>query len=458
MTDAEKENQSIKIRIDLDNVKDPLDMTPEERKEYWAEWQVARKQIDEKLMQLMNTYRTTILEGQLSLFQEEEEPPRPSDQSEPAAPKKKGRTKKEAITATRDARKNAFEIGALMSINGHATSFSSDDLKNALNAFSIKRLPDLKDRAPVFDDTGKLNVISLGQEKLAKISSLDEAFLMGILSAVILTPDDNSNSLILYLPGFMGELSIDPRGFSNALERKRDSTMQELRLQKFMEKLLPYEEFVGETIDGSFYRVAAFQSYDSASETVTITTPYLFAVRRIAEAAAEKEKGKPTLNKLFHGDIATEQNWAAVELANRILSGVERRGKYTSPPWRCQFTTLVSDCPQLSSELYAIEKHSDYVLDENGLPIKDKKTGKDKKYNRSQAYNSKLKQVFEAAYRIILEKSDAPLKYRNFKIPYTVRKTAAGTEIRAYDIPTKSTMRRNLVITHDGIIDNWKAL
>ena len=81
MTDAEKENQSIKIRIDLDDVKDPLDMTPEEREQSRA---ATKELVDNMKDVLLDMARYVIsasldaepdnaaLDGQLSLFQQDQ--------------------------------------------------------------------------------------------------------------------------------------------------------------------------------------------------------------------------------------------------------------------------------------------------------------------------------------------------------------------------------------------------
>ena len=369
-------------------------------------------------------------------------------------------------------RRAAMEKGALMSIGGRIASYSEDDMKDALNAFSIMRLPKNVNKETAFDGTGKLNFLALGENPLEGLESIHTAFLMAIVQAVTLSPDDAANTITFYVPTVCRDLGIDPRSYSKKREK---APLQELRFNAMLERLLPFDSLVGRTPDGSYYRVLSFVSYEQASETMTISTPYLFKLNEIIRERAGKLRHSQ-LNRLFHGDVVTEPNRAAVELANRILYGIENRGAradyktYLADPaikkkiitstdekgnrtttttvfdtqpqqqeepiedakrvtYKVKFSTLISDCPQLFDELTAIESRD----------------GKGK----AQAYNSKLKQVFEAAYRIIMEKSDAPAKYLDFSIPMTQR-THNGKRITSYDIPTKSTVGRYLIITHNG--------
>ena len=87
----------------------------------------------------------------------------------------------------------------------------------------------------------------------------------------------------------------------------------------------PFDALVGRTPDGSFYRVLSFGGYDKGSETLTISTPYLYRLKAIAEQRASGQN-HPQLNRLLHSTVVNEPNRAAVELANRILTGIVTRG------------------------------------------------------------------------------------------------------------------------------------
>ena len=89
------------------------------------------------------------------------------------------------------------------------------------------------------------------------------------------------------------------------------------------------------------------------------------------------------------------------------------------------FQAVIDDCPQIRSELQAI-------LGSNST-------------HKTQLYNTKLKKTFRAAYRIIMEKSDAPEIYKNF---HFVRNEYIS-EVMA---PTKSTVKTQIIIQHSGKI------
>ena len=109
--------------------------------------------------------------------------------------------------------------------------------------------------------------------------------------------------------------------------------------------------------------------------------------------------------------------------------------------WSTKFSTLVSECPQLKSEIDAI-RNEPIERDETGRIIKGA--------NKSQRINKKLQDVFTAAIRIILEKSDAPEYYREFRIePMTKPQKGSGKK-PAFICPKNSTLNDKITITHYG--------
>lgn len=118
-----------------------------------------------------------------------------------------------------------------------------------------------------------------------------------------------------------------------------------------------------------------------------------------------------------------------------------------------KFQTLIDDCPQLKNELDEIingKGKAEREAEERGASAEEIKQAraKDKK-TIPQRVNKKLKDVFTAAFRIIAEKSDAPARYLDFTLPTTTR-TVKGKKSKAYDVPTKSTLSRYMIITHKG--------
>ena len=394
-------------------------------------------------------------------------------------------------------RSAAVEKGALMTIGGRIASYSTDDLKDALNAYSIYRLPSNVDRKQAFDDTGKLNALMLQDKPLEGLTQIHTAFLMAVVQAVSLAQiDDGDNTISFYLPAICRDLRIDPRTYSS--KRKAGQDYAEMRLAAMLDMITPFDPLVGRTPDGSFYRVLTFESYDKGSDTMTISTPYLYRLKVIAEQRATGQK-HPQLNRLMHSSVVNEPNRAAVELANRILTGIVTRGvradyrTYKAEPkvakktvtrtskdgqrtttttvydtdsqpddapaptktvtYKVKYQTLIDDCPQLKSELDEIingKGKAEREAEERNASAEEIKKAREKdKKNIPQRVNKKLKDVFTAAFRIIAEKSDAPARYLDFTLPTTTR-TVNGKKSKAYDVPTKSTLARYMVITHRG--------
>lgn len=394
-------------------------------------------------------------------------------------------------------RSAAVEKGALMTIGGRIASYSTDDLKDALNAYSIYRLPSNVDRKQAFDDTGKLNALMLQDKPLEGLTQIHTAFLMAVVQAVSLAPiDDGDNTISFYLPAICRDLRIDPRTYSS--KRKAGQDYAEMRLAAMLDMITPFDPFVGLAPDGSFYRVLTFASYDKGSETMTLSTPYFYRLKAIVKQRATGQK-HPQLNRLMHSSVVNEPNRAAVELANRILTGIVTRGvradyrTYKAEPkvakktvtrtskdgqrtttttvydtdsqpddapaptktvtYKVKYQTLIDDCPQLKNELDEIingKGKAEREAEERNASAEEIKKAREKdKKTIPQRVNKKLKDVFTAAFRIIAEKSDAPARYLDFTLPTTTR-TVKGKKSKAYDVPTKSTLARYMVITHRG--------
>lgn len=351
------------------------------------------------------------------------------------------------------ARGLAEERGAIITTDGHVSSFSSDLFVNAFTSKNIYKLPDGTDKNKVFDNNGLLNTLAQPTDELQSLEEIHTAFLMTACEYVRLTEDDGSHTFKMYLPG----LDLDGRTHSKERSKNTPAVRSEARINYIKNAAAPFDPLVGYTPNGSFYRVLALLEYDAESETATFAAPYIFKIKEMAE---DERPHHSAYNKLFHADIINEPNKAAVELANRLLNGVLRLGNTPDVQrnkkrfmreherqislfdnedmaamgvdnkkitYRIKYTSLLEDCPQLTHILQEI-------LDS------DSKT----KY---QAYNSKLKQTFEQAYRIIMEKSDAPTYYEKFTLPGKYDKKG---KLLKYITPTKSTLNSTLIIKHYG--------
>ena len=362
-------------------------------------------------------------------------------------------------------RQKAIDQGALITMENHVAAFSEVDLQNALTSAQIFQLPD-KDETMFDKDTGQLNpmLAEKAKDKLQKMTKLHTAFLFAVTQLFLLQSSETENGLLsFYVPAICRELHIDIREYST--KRKKDTGKQlptaEAQAEKIISLITPFDSLVGKTKDGSYYRVLAFHGYDESTKTITISAPYIQKLLQTGD--------KSKLNRLLHSSVVNERNQGAVELASRILAGVLRRGgapdpKQTRKPtptktvrktkegdtvttffeapqkkaqgkrvisYRPKFQTIIDDCPQLLSELDDIEKK------------------KDETKNWRQLYNNKLKYAFESAYKIIMEKSEAPYYFENFRFE-DINPTTG--KLRP---PTYSTLNRKLVITHTGRNKNY---
>lgn len=368
----------------------------------------------------------------------------------------------EKKTAARSKAK-ATEKGITLTAGGHIASFTADQFLRSLTTDEIFSLPGGA-TAEYFDESGKLNmaVVTQRDKKLQNITALHSAFFMDILQRVITKVENDPYSdgpIEIYLPRFFTETGIDPRPDGKTRKKQKEELegqlalpLGEQRLSKILEISGPFDPLVGRTPEGNYYRVLAFESYDSETETAYYRSPYL---TRLVEAQAEAHHGN--YNLLLHSTAVNERNKAAVELASVILTGVIKRG-YGADPIQAQpkkkqtvTTTAPDGTKKKTVTEYEIQpapaakqrpityrvKYSTLIerspLLRNALQaILDDKTKK----NKNQLYNTKLKQTFEAAARIIMEKSDAPAKYKNLRIKSVT--------------PTKSTLNQLFIIQHDG--------
>lgn len=374
-------------------------------------------------------------------------------------------------------REGAFSSGetALATISERSLGF--DYFTSAV----IKMLPpdaenlmtDKQGRINLYDLTGGNTPI---EEVLQEVDQLHTAFLMWLLAIAWNTEDireKNSGNAIMqiYLPKILSDMGIDPRPHewdkATGKNKKRDSskTMAELRLDKFMEFINPLRN-VAAFFDGDLYPIVGFYQYNVKSETVYIYAPYMYRLVEYAKLNATKHAA---IQNIFHADIMTE-NQIAVEVANRIAMGLIQRGvtrpdvdtwqtdrqlisktttitpngrKTTKEEYapvqdpdiidrprkkeriftfRIRFSALIDDCPQLKNELDKIRNSADE--------------------HKSQKANNKLRDVFNAVIRIIMEKSEIPHYYKNL--------TIRTGKFETFKAPTNSTLSDYFIISHNG--------
>ena len=382
--------------------------------------------------------------------------------------------------ATSSRLKKAKDEDVLTTLDGRLVAFSSTALKDILTSNHIKRLPSVFEdneerRNKAFDKRGKLQPLALGDADLQAITSTHTAFLMAVASMIYkmdVYPDETSTTLSLYVPTVLRELGIESRpdgktrkaqndadaaaGIVLTKEQRTERGMQQ-RKETMLNLVNPFDTLVGVMPNGSIYRLLTLSEYDADKEVMTISAPFLFELRRYAE----RLKG-PQIHRFLHSTVANEPNDAAVELASHILGCLVRRGntafvdnwnlvpeervegKHAPVVYRVKYATLIDECPQLRDELREIERDTSNKF-------------------RSQYYNNKLKRTFEAAFRIIEEKSELPQRCKDLHLPKTSKlvtvKKNGKTEkvmVESYVTPTKSCLtsggkKSYMVIYHWGL-------
>lgn len=246
----------------------------------------------------------------------------------------------------------------------------------------------------ILDEQGRFNLYDLTggnkdvREVLQEVDKLHTAFLMWLLGLAWNNSDireTNSGNAIMpvYLPAVLESMKIDPRPRERDKQtkelKKRDTSksLAELRRDKFMEFIRPLlntAAFFGDDL----YQIVGFYSYNAESETMYITTPYMF---RLVEYAKLHATRFSSIKNIFHADIMTESQ-TAVEVADRIAMGVITRGVTTPDadtyrnakkrkPIKKKTTTTAADGTKTVEELtFAPEQEttvSKSRTDENGI-------------------------------------------------------------------------------------------
>ena len=290
--------------------------------------------------------------------------------------------------------------------------------------------------------------ITLFQQSKNEIEEL-HAQVIGILFAIFINQaeekDDaeepqnraESQTISFYAPDFCRKAGIDPREYS--AKRDKSTSIKDLRWHAIVKRLKPLETVMGKSLDGVWYRILTIESYDREREIIKVRMPYLSKIYEILTVKTLEEK-HGQINTLFSSTVINEPNSAAFELANYLLNQLLQLGNYGKDRhgiirYNTKYTTLISNCPQLQRALDKIQTEGNATT-------------------RTQAYNAKLKQTFEAAYRIIYTKSDAQDFFIDFQINGVKSwKTTAknGRNVPPnFRIPTKTQINDKLVITHRG--------
>ena len=183
--------------------------------------------------------------------------------------------------------------------------------------------------------------------------------------------------------------------------------------------------------DTTEYKLISVHAYNPETEVLYFVSPYLqkLIAALIGKEAEKIESGYHYYNwqcDLLHATAANERNPAAVEMAARILVGLQQRGLKPEPKlkqnkgktftdeteviYKITCKRLIQDCPQIREKLKAQATAS--------------------------LKTQTLKRTFAAMYRILKKKTDLFAYYTD----------VALTEA----IPTSKTLDTEIIITHHG--------
>lgn len=342
----------------------------------------------------------------------------------------------------------AREQGALQTINSHISYASENELDKIFTGYYVKQLP----------SGNNADIISIEDVKSMKDVYNAHPGIMGfILRAAYLAYIDeeekNDNTIKLQVTPICRELGIEYRPYDKEDRQKLKNEIRtvadrnEARMNVLASTIRPLELYYLR-LNNKLYRMISIEEYDLRSDVMTIRAPAFF---KMLENISSRIVKHGQFNHYFHGSVANEENTAAVELAQYLGNKLLQMGE-TKNVYAVKYSTLIQNNPQLKQELDAINNHGPMLehKDKDGNVIK--KT----KYNRTQTYNATLKRTLETAYRIILEKSDFPAAYIDFKIngvsKWADDKSTGDRRVasKKFKIPTKTRLGDTLKITHKG--------
>lgn len=330
--------------------------------------------------------------------------------------------------ARSDANKEAAQKAGAAAKSGAITTIGErlfiPTLKQYQNAFITTDNPAAK--AGLFRVEND-NETGTGKRYLA--INIDIPFLQGLAKSVYLDALNGGNGEIeIYFPTLAKELGLNLSKYNDTEGRTEARTAYILNTIKEIETV--WGVLPG-TIDDTVYRLISVYAYNPTTEVLTFTSPYLRKLINDNMTLEQKqiEGGKkfaPWQCDLLHSTAVAERNKAAVEMATRILVGVQQRG--TTPDaklagnkkkhykdeqavtYKITCRGLIQDCPQIRERLKAQKKTSNKTVT--------------------------LQRAFAAMYRILKKKSDLFTYYKDLHIK----------EIS----PTMSTLDAFITVTHHG--------
>ena len=346
----------------------------------------------------------------------------------------------------RSKRTGAEATGALTTIGQRLLVPSDPEFQNAfvskvnsdIGIFVIEKLTDIQLRNDglelSFLENGISDILDANKRTGARpLQDADTGLLRAMAKGAYITRiRSDSMTTSFYLPAFCEELGIEgthDKGAENRAEARKRQVLDWIDSMGSVWGKLPNRS--------QWWKVFSVIGYDPKTEIVTVAMPYFNQLLAEIERKQQRQldAGKEYYIgycDLLHANAANERNQAAVELATRVLIGVQQRGgipdkklkqnKYkairseTLCTWKITCAGLIAECPQMQDKI-------------NAQPTTNGK-------------NKMMQRAFTSMYKILRKKSDLFTYYKDVKI----------TEV----IPTSRTRTTEIIVTHHGLNPDYK--
>ena len=365
----------------------------------------------------------------------------------------------------RKAREKAIEAGALMTLRHSVLPFfSGADLQDAFNPSRIVKMGEPARKDEMIDrETGQFIVSDddIVELKAGEIPLRPMALLSTIIANSVENFRDDFIKYIVadgtfkfYVKGVLDSIGVDPRTINDQRLDEQRKTAGARYLESLFKPLLP---FLGTTPDGSRYAVLNYYGYDASTDTMRISTPYLYQlwhkvqkeyegrqINRQARIDEGKRPLKKDLKPLEINDLilsTAREDDTTLEIAVYITNTMLAAGKKAT---RSEFTLrkLIKDCERLREELAEVEAIPD------GATTKNTKDGTEKKINKTSYYNTRLRKIGSACNMILDPNKMTTLNlFQDVRFYLQKNEQSRVTAIKSIsDSPTKSMIKTGKLI------------
>ena len=267
-----------------------------------------------------------------------------------------------------------------------------------------------------------------GKKQLAL--DINITFLQALAKVVFIAYMNEKRETNIYFPALARELGYDLN------EKKKDGENSPTRAESreaFINSLIIELDNIWGKLpkDPTEYKLISIHAYNPETEVLYFVSPYLqqLIAAQIGKEAAQLESGKPYYSwscDLLHSTAANERNPAAVEMATRLLVGLQQRGLKPDAKLKQNKDIKYKDTEAIT---YSITCKG---LIEECPKIRERLKGQPTATQRTKTLN----RTFTAMYKILKKKTDLFTYYSDVKI----------NEV----IPTTKSIDTEIIITHHG--------